>query len=215
MYNEMLREWLKQPNYVKMTVFPLQDILRRLGNIIRIKYAIPQHTNEKWMQKATEETKPAPFYCAPKIHEAKLGSRPISAQHSYILAHLSKQLADILLPVQKSLFGIKRDTKRAVEIIEPLKITDPFVFLTYDVKECYPSIPFTDAIQTLYDYIPIMRGYNGFWTKIIQFVINKNYVTDHKNTYRQMIWTAAGTQVSPAFANLNLYYKFQCTLQHK
>lgn len=209
-YAAMERKWLTRPSFNQVPSFPHHDILRRIENTIRSTWAIPYEAKEAWMQHARKATEPCPFYVIPKLHKKDmLGSRPISAQHSYMLAPLSITLTKILLPVQQSFVGITQDTKSFVKRIENFTTQKPFVFLTFDVEACYPSIDLGDAIKTLHDNIKIMQVNFGFWTKILQLIMFNNYVKTNGNVYRQMIGTATGTQVAPPFANLYLYFKFR------
>lgn len=213
-YAAMLRKWLVQPSFQQVTTFPHTDILRRIGNTIRYTQAISSEEKENWLNHARQANKPCPFYVIPKIHKnEKLGSRPISAQHSYMLAALSKALTNVLIPIQERTFGITKDSKSFVKRIEEFKTDKPFVFLTYDVEKCYPNIDINDAIQSLRNGISKMREHNDFWTKILQLIMYNNYVTANGKIYRQMIGTATGTQVAPPFANLYLYLKFKDILQ--
>lgn len=212
-YAAMLRKWLTEPSFLLVQTFPHQDIVRRIENTIRSTWAISNDEKEKWIQHARMATNPCPFYAIPKIHKkSPLGSRPISAQHSYILAPMSKTLAEVLLVFQRRMIGITQDTQSFVQRIEKFKTREPFVLMTYDVEACYPSIDLKDAIQTLQDNIPIMRTYFGFWTKILQLIMFNNYVSANGNIYRQMIGTATGTQVAPPFANLYLFHKYKHVL---
>lgn len=212
-YAAMLRKWLAPPSFQPVDNFPHQDILRRVENTIRYTRAISAEEKEQWIQHTTTQNAPCPFYAIPKIHKKQhLGSRPISAQHSYMLAPLSIALTKVLLPVQNRCIGITKDTVSFVNRIELFTTPRPFVFLTYDVEACYPSIDINDAIQTLHENIPIMREHNSFWTKVLQLIMYNNYVSYNDRIYRQMIGTATGTQVAPPFANLYLFYKFKTVL---
>ena len=213
-YSAMLRKWLTAPSFQIVPSFPVRDIVRRIENTIRYTHTISNDEKYNWSTHARQAIEPCPFYAIPKIHKAdKLGSRPISAQHSYIMAPLSKALTNVLLPIQNITIGITKDSKSFIKRIEELRITQPFVFLTYDVEKCYPNIDLTDAIDTLHRNIPIMRRDRSFWTKILQLIMYNNYVTSNGQIYRQMNGTATGTQVAPPFANLYLHYKFKTILQ--
>ena len=117
------------------------------------------------MEHGKQAKEPAPFYCSPKIHKKKLGSRPISAHHSYILAPLSKKLADVLLDTQYTIKDICKDSKSFVQNIEQFKAPKEFVFVTFDVEACYPNINIPDAINTLKINIGILRDNAGFGQK--------------------------------------------------
>lgn len=214
-YRAMVRKWIEPPAFQRADTFPIEDIRRRVTNIIRSTRAITEQQKRKWITHMTMATEPCPFYAIPKIHKpSPLSSRPISAQHSYILAPLSRDLSKVLLTVQNQCNGITKDTLSFIQKIEGFKTSKPFVFMTYDVEACYPSIDINDAIQTLHQNIPVMQHNHGFWTKILQVIMFNNYVVANDTLCRQMNGTATGTQVAPQFANLYLYYKFRSILQY-
>lgn len=213
-YAAMLRKWLRYPDFQKVSYFPHYDIYRRIRNTISYTHAITRDDQAEWLDYARSANQPCPFYAIPKIHKNDpLGSRPISAQHSYMLAPLSKSLARVLLDHQQKLCGITQDTQSFIQRIEETKITQQCVLLTYDVEKCYPSIDLQDAISTLHTNMQVMRTHNNFWTKILQIIMFNNYVTANGETYRQLIGTATGTQTAPPFANLYLYYKYRHILR--
>ncbi|MEM7375665.1 MAG: reverse transcriptase domain-containing protein, partial [Bacteroidota bacterium] len=213
-YTAMVRKWTAPPAFRREILFPHADIISRMSNIIRHNKAINEEKKEKWLQYAQNATEPCPFYAIPKIHKGDLlASRPISAQHSYILAPLSQELSSVLLAAQKTCTGITTDTVSFINRIESTRFQSSFVMMTYDVEACYPSIDINDAIKTLHDNIPVMRKNNSFWTKILQLIMYNNYVTTNGQLYRQMEGTATGTQVAPQFANLYLYFKFRSILE--
>ena len=209
-YNAMLRKWLSQPSFAQVTSFPHDSIVNELkmtlprGMDKQKRYLITQH--------AMKNKEPAPFYCIPKIHKTQLGSRPITAQHSYVLSALSRHLAEVLNEFVKPNKDIGIDSKTTVKRLEELKLPDQFVFLTYDVEACYPSIDIDDALQTLYDNLEIMRQENGAYTRLLEMVMKKNFVKANGKLYLQKVGTATGTQVAPPFANLYLYFKFKQVL---
>ena len=208
-YNGMLWENLNEPTYVKVKDFPHTDILNRMTNILRLTTSMRQWEKERAIKFATQAKDACPFYVIPKLHKKKLGSRPISPQHSYMLAPLSKALAKTLQEVANGFMEIAKDSKDVVRRLETFNTNTPFVFVTYDVEKLYPSIDLKDAIKTLEENLHVMKKDHNFWTKVLQLIMYNNYVTAQGQTYRQMTGTATGTQVAPPFANLYLYFKFK------
>jgi Reverse transcriptase (RNA-dependent DNA polymerase) len=167
-----------------------------------------------WLKDAEIRRAPCPFYVIPKLHKAKLSSRPITAQHSYVLAPMSCALAKILQMEVDQISEIAKDSKTVMQQLENFKCSKNFVFMTYDVEQLYPSIDLHDAIKTLHKSVPIMREDRNFWTKVLQLIMFNNYVSAENKIYRQMKGTATGTQVAPPFANLYLYHKLKEILRH-
>lgn len=213
-YNAMLADHLKWPAFERVPTFPANDIIRRIRNTIEYRSTMKQDEKAGILKHAESHTDPCPFYIIPKLHKKKLGSRPITAQHSYILAPLSIKPAKLLQIQVDYIPEIGKDSKSIVQKLEDLRLLKPCVFLTYDVEQLYPSIDIKDAIKVLHDNIPAMRRDGGFWTKILAMIMYNNYVEANGKIYRQLTGTATGTQVAPPFANLYLFYKLKEILSH-
>lgn len=213
-YNKLLRDHLHSDTYIQVNRFPWDDVTRRLFNIVHSANQIPDRLQDKWLKDVESRREPCPFYVIPKIHKARLSARPITAQHSYVLAPMSIALARVLQFEVDSIAEIAKDSKTVMQQLENIKCVKRFVFLTYDVEQLYPSIDLHDAIKTLRDSVPIMRADRNFWTKVLQLIMFNNYVSAEGKIYRQMKGTATGTQVAPPFANLYLYHKFKEILRN-
>lgn len=215
-YNAMVREHILSSTYQHVPEFPHEQIWVRLQNIIKlITPEVPLKVKKGWLSDAMQLKDPCPFYAMPKIHKPTLSSRPITAQHSYMLAPISKAITGVLQPICDSLDEIAKDSKQVVQQLDTLTVSEPCVFLTYDVEKLYPSIDLNDAIGTLCHNLEAMRKNRGFWKKILQLIMYNNYVIWNDKVYRQMKGTATGTQVAPPFANLYLYFKFQKTFNEE
>lgn len=94
-YNCLTRKWLQEPAFIQVIEFPHHDIVRRLCNIVLIHNSL-KYIGDKWLKHADTHKEPSVFYSIPKIHKKKLGSRPITATHSYCLSHTSSAVAKCL-----------------------------------------------------------------------------------------------------------------------
>ena len=212
-YHALLMKQLNPSTFQKVTTFPHFGVMLRLQNILKIKGEVEEKTKEKWMDHANDAREPCPFYIIPKLHKPRLGSRPITAQHSYMLAPLSNALARVLQIEVNRHPDIAKDSKAVIQELEKFRATEQVTFVTYDVEQLYPSIDLNDAINTLRNALPVMRRNNCFWTKVLQLIMFNNYVTANGRIYRQIKGTATGTQVAPPFANLYLFFKFKRILE--
>jgi len=160
-----------------------------------------------------EQKDPNPFYILPKIHKKQLGTRPITASHSYALSSISSAVATYLQIHVNKQPTIARDTRSVLQRLETTKFHDNFVFVTYDVERLYPSINIIEAIQLISTHTVKNRD-DSAWIKLLQLIMYNNYVSYNNQIYRQMQGTATGTQVAPQFANLYLHYLFEEILRH-
>lgn len=215
-YNALVREHLLSDTYKLVQEFPHKQIWTRLQNITKlITPEISLKEKKSWLSDAIGYKDPCPFYVIPKIHKPVLSSRPITAQHSYMLAPISKALAAILQPICDCVDEIAKDSKQVVQQLETTIVPEDCTFLTYDVEKLYPSIDLKDAIEILTHNLGVMRQNRGFWKKILQLIMYNNYVIWNDKVYRQMAGTATGTQVAPPFANLYLYFKFKSIFEEE
>lgn len=139
-YNVLLMKHLNSDGFIKVNTFPHGMILRRLTNILSVAGHIHSNQRDEWIIQAGEAQEPCPFYIIPKLHKAKLGTRPITAQHSYMLAPLSKKLANVLQVEVDMIPEIARDSKMVLQQLEDVRINEPCKIVTYDVEQLYPSI---------------------------------------------------------------------------
>lgn len=92
-YPEMLRKWLVPPSFERTNMFPHDHIRRRIKIITKFKRSIPEKSVTSCVSDAKKAKHPSPFYFILKINrKAPLASRPITAQHLYMLSQLSKDL---------------------------------------------------------------------------------------------------------------------------
>lgn len=216
-YEMMCRDHLNdRSTYRRVPLFPVDSIRTRMQHVL-YNGPIPRWKYTKWLETDNSDggsDQPAPFYVIPKIHKKKLfASRPIAAQHSYIIAPLSKELADVLLRVQKGLQTISLDSKTCARELSNFVFDQPGIFLTYDVVAMYPNIDLRDAINVLEQNVPLLVENSGFWGKVLRLVMYNCYVTFNSETYLQIQGTAMGTPVAPPFANLYFYYKYEHVLE--
>lgn len=212
-YQDLLASQVSEGVFAKVTGFPHGAVLSNLTQILNF-CSIPKREGLGIYESACSHTKPAPFYVLPKIHKPTLKARPITAQHSYMLSHLSKKLTNVLNEVVIRLPAITINSRQVVNQLEHVRLPQDVVFLTYDVESLYPSIDIPDALRTLRDALPeIFLKRKGFWLRALELIMTNNYVKVGDDVYKQITGTATGTAVAPPFANLYLFYKFRETFR--
>ena len=209
-YHRMVLDHLQDRHtYSKVNRFPFQDIIRRMRNVVHLSRA-SQRQRADWLSLAKSDAEPAHFYIMPKLHKKKLyTSRPIAAQHSYILTPLSKSLAKVLNKVVLNIKSIAWNTKIIAAELDQIKVSARCVFVAYDVVALYPNIDIADSLQVLSANVPVLNENSQFWLKVLQLILYNNYVQYGGEVYRQLQGTAMGTSVAPPFANLYLHFKLE------
>ena len=216
-YDELVHGQLTADGvFETVNFFPHKKIMARMMLNLRISPFSPE-VRKKILDRARERDAPCPFYILPKIHKPKLAARPITAQHSYALAGLSKLLSKKLNDEVAKHAGVTKNSKTvAAELEEIYFPPGELIFATYDVVSLYPSIDIADALATLKEAFPeIFSEQDGFWLRCLKVIMEENYVTYEGKFFRQTRGTATGTACAPAFANLYLLAKFHPTfLKH-
>lgn len=208
-YDELVHKEIHEGSFAEVESFPLKELLSNLEGILE-RCNKERKFRKNTLDYAKSATEPAPFYVLPKIHKPTVKSRPITASHSYVTAQLSRQLSTILNNLVLKIPAISVNSWQTVRQLEHIHLPSDCVFLTYDVERCYPSIDIKDACRVLVRELPqVFMVNNGFWCRVLQFIMENNFVCDGHGVHRQLIGTATGTPVAPAFANLYLFYKFR------
>ena len=215
-YEMMVRDHLGDTTkYRRVSLFPCDGIFLKMQQIME-HAPFPSWKRKRLLNEAKQRKEPAPFYVIPKIHKKKLhASRPIAAQHSYMLASLSKELSDVLLREVRKIDVISKDSKTTALELDEFKFDRDGIFLTYDIVAMYPNIDLRDAIDILERNVASLRENHYFWGRVLQLVMNNCYVKFNEETYRQIAGTAMGTPVAPPFANLYFYFKYIEVLKDK
>ena len=205
-YNRLLDEEFNSNSFKTVDQFPHEDLVRRIKRIcdmckIRSNLIINQANSKK---------QPNTFYVVPKIHKPTLKPRPITAQHSYIFSHLSKQLSTILNRETIKVLAITINSTQMIRQLETMTLPENVVLFTYDVDRMYPSMNIMDTISTLRQGLPhIFRANNGFWFHMLALILHYNYITA-KNTIKvQTIGIPTGSAAATAIANLYLWLKYR------
>lgn len=217
-YEMMVRDHIGDTTtYRRVATFPFDRILRQISDLMQ-SAPLPAWKRDSWLSDAREKKEAAPFYVIPKIHKKKLhASRPIAAQHSYMLATLSKELSNVLLKTVNQIRVISKDSKTTALELDEFKFDRDRngIFLTYDIVAMYPNIDVNDAIEVLEKNVASLRENEYFWGKVLRLIMHNCYVKFNDEIYRQIAGTAMGTPVAPPFANLYFYFKYKEVLSDK
>jgi hypothetical protein len=94
--DNLLRDHILSDTYIQVNRFPWDDITRSMFYIFHSASSTPQWMQESLLKDIENRREPCPFYVIPKVHKARLSSRPITAQHSCVLAPMSIAIAKVL-----------------------------------------------------------------------------------------------------------------------
>lgn len=190
----------------KVANFPIAMLQRVVKTLMNCAPFIPKE-RKAILDKCLKYDQPALFYVIPKIHKSPITTRPITAQHSYILTPLSQMLSKLMNEHVADIYEIAKNSKSVVQDLEKLRITEDVLLVTYDVKAMYPSIDLEDAFRTLSGHY-LFQEQHGFWMRVLQAIMRYNFVEWNGDIYQQMQGTAMGTAVAPAFANMYMHLRY-------
>lgn len=218
-YNHLLSTQLDPEDFKQVPSFPHLQIYHHLKRILA-ECGAPRTFAEKHLDYAKQHSEACPFYILPKIHKPSFKARPITAQHSYMLSELSRELAKILNQKCDGLPAIAKDSTQAIVELEHVRLPhdnsygSDIVLVTYDVEACCPSLNIADTLCVLLDAYPDVFSSNGcFGARILELIMKNSYFKVNKRYYIQLRGSAMGTAVAKPFANLYLHYKFYPTLR--
>ena len=117
-YNHLMHTNLKSKTYQRVVIFLHADISRRLRSILISRKDRLDRQALEWIDFAAQAKDPCPFYVIPKLHKGTLRSRPITAQHSYMLAPLSKKLAAVQQREVDLIPEVAKDSKGVMQELE-------------------------------------------------------------------------------------------------
>lgn len=152
-YQQLLNSQLNPAEFDERQRFPHDDILGKLGKILE-RTSFPPRMKRIIYQKAVEKKDASPFYILPKIHKPTIKARPITAQHSYCLSHLSGELSKLLNKEVAKIPAITTSSKQFVRQLESMRFPKNSVLLTYDIVNCYPSLNTNHMCAVLTEAFP-------------------------------------------------------------
>jgi hypothetical protein len=209
---------------IPLTLNYVDNCWTQLENIISSYTAITQtlwHKHLLYMKNHLKLKPAATFYCIPKIHKqtdnGRIPGRPIAASISTITQNTSIYLNNYLQRLLPHIPTVVSSSKSAAkQLLYSSNITSlkDCVIATADVDALYPNIPTNrglDAINHILQQTHIPKAKIQFIIKLLDWVLNNNYVTFNNLTYLQISGTAMGTNVAPVYAQLVM---FQVELHH-
>ena len=155
------------------------------------------------------------FYIMPKLHKAKICSRPIIPSINWITTNASKWLSEKLQPMKAHFPWI---AKNSIQVINHLQDNvdryTPGLLVTADATSLYTNIDLTEGVRKVKWLLLTTKLVDKATADLIEdllnFVMHHNYFKFNDNWYKQIRGTAMGSNVAPDFADL-----FVASLEYK
>jgi hypothetical protein len=150
------------------------------------------------------------LYILPKLHKAKLGTRPIVSNTQHPTKPISKYLHDQMLPTAKRASTYIENSLEMVRCLRGVPCTIKTYIITADITSLYTNIPNGDGASEVAATVsadaenaPHIR--NQYKTReLLKLVLENNGFEFNNEYYIQRNGTAMGTIMAPTYANIYL-----------
>lgn len=153
------------------------------------------------------------FYILPKLHKAKLESRPIVSNVNHPTKPISQFVHDQLHHTASTAPSYIDNSNTLVQQLKLIRTTTTTYIITADIKSLYTNIPNQDGIKTVCDAVhndttnrTKLRN-KPTLAALLDLVLNNNIFTFDNTHYQQINGTAMGTIMAPTYANIYLRHK--------
>lgn len=156
-----------------------------------------------------ENTQVPDFYITPKLHKNPVGSRPISASHSFIYTHLAIWVAERLAELAANIRTVCTNSTQTTEALRRLTPSPNNHILVGDVTALYPSIPINQGV----DLVRTFLAEHTTWPSVLKeavcdalhLCLSEHHTQFDGQCYKQISGTAMGVQFAPHYANIVLF----------
>ncbi|KAJ8031266.1 Deleted in malignant brain tumors 1 protein [Holothuria leucospilota] len=192
--------------YQRTEATTINDIERDIRQLADRLHDDDVITDDMHQYAIREGTRPARFYLLPKVHKKGVPGRPVISACGSATEGLSEIVDFFLQPYLSTIPSFIKDTDDFIRKIRDINVIPPGAFLvTIDVVALYPSIPHTNGLRALGDFLrecqlptKVISGI----LKMSELVLFKNVFEFNSEYFLQMSGTAIGTKMAPAYANI-------------
>ncbi|KFD45032.1 hypothetical protein M513_14091 [Trichuris suis] len=208
-----MTEILNTNNYTPLSNDPTEASRKNLRSIL-LTYATETKEPEiirlaKHLRFASNY-RPPELYGLPKVHKPGVPFRPIVSTINSITSELSRYLKKIIKPLTSKEQSFVKNSKTFVNEIRNYNLETDEILVSYDVKELFPSIPISDALDTLYNLLNAdtnllsITKLNPFHIiKLVSFCMQEgNYFLFDNKFYKQSNGVPMGSPLSPVMAEI-------------
>ena len=208
--NRYIQEGYRQLNdanvYQRTDATAISDIERDISQLADQLHEDEVITEDMHQHAVRKDTRPARFYLLPKVHKKGVPGRPVISACGSATEGLSEIVDYFLQPYLPFIPSYIKDTDDFIRKIRNINVIPPGAFLvTIDVVALYPSIPHSDGLKALRDFLNDCnlpsKVVNGI-LRMTELVLKKNVFEFNSEYFLQLSGTAIGTKLAPAYANI-------------
>ena len=206
---EALRQ-LNDPMVYRRTHAPdMQNLYSQLQEILET-HGQKNTTLADYMFQAKGTARIAAFYLIIKIHKTPITGRPICSSINTATYHASKWLDAILQPLLRYIPSFVQDSSSLLWLLTQQRFNHEVRLFTADVEALYPSIPVSEAVSALREFLDLpyiqenFHENKTFVVTLTQWVLNNNYLQFGDLVFLQIQGTAMGTPAAVCIAVIYL-----------
>ena len=183
---------------------PLNTMIEE-ANTIRQKVARLMGEEKLERRLHVPNPKVASLYCLPKIHKDPIAMRPIS---SNICTPTEKMAAWLVNEMKQYPVTHGKSVKNSIELVEQindLEIRRGEILVSFDVTALFPSVPATDALQSLRNHLERKRvpvNQTDAYLSVAELCMKQNLFTFRGKFYKQTFGLSMGSKLSPLLAEV-------------
>ena len=198
------RRHLSDGSYRKINSDPTKTFEKDLFKLLDRLHVQNVLTHDMLSYAKTFNSKPARFYCLPKIHKPGVPGRPVSSCSGTLCENSSKIVDWFLKPLLSTIPSYLKDTNDFLSRVKSFgALPADCLLVTLDVVALYPSIPHSDGLCALRtflrdaDFSPeLVSGIHD----LTEFILTHNFFEFNNDYYLQTKGTAIGTTMAVVYS---------------
>lgn len=195
--------------YEHVTNIPVQKLVTELLEAVP-SWRLPANM-AKYLVRKVKLAVPE-FHAIPKVHKTPWALRPIVPSHSWVTTSTSEVLDHLMQPLLEHFPWIVESSKAVIHQIEKVRVESmqPVWIMTGDVTSFYTNIPPKHCASVLAGAWKLYESTSSITSstirKMVEFVMNNNFLQYQGQTFRQRSGLAMGTSCAPVLANIYAAY---------
>ena len=204
---EGMRQLADGKVYVSLESDPTADMIKKINERVH-KACLDGHISESTLEylMINSNAKAGRFYLLPKLHKKGCPGRPVISGCNTPTEKISEFVDYHLKPLVTAIPSYVKDTNDFLKKLQDVgTLPENAILVTLDVVGLYPHIPHDEGLEAIREALDI-RSNPEIPTDVIvdltELVLKNNNFEFNRKHYLQILGTAIGTKMAPAYANL-------------